>query len=146
MTQRYIVQRQYGEWCVMDAHAHINVTIAVGCPIGQGGTEAGREYAERIAHGLNSRDALLALIRDMSDAISWYTSFYHDVQNTTPEYFELCGDANAAQYLYTEAQAIQERARVLLGLGRTEATGGGSDDNTRNLPTYRGTHFAPHVH
>lgn len=69
MTKRYIVQRQYGEWCVMDAHAHINVTIAVGCPIGQGGTEAGREYAERIAQGLNERDALMAENKKLRDAL-----------------------------------------------------------------------------
>lgn len=69
MAKRYIVQRQYGEWCVMDAHAHINVTIAVGCPIGQGGTEAGREYAERIAQGLNERNALMAEVKKLRDAL-----------------------------------------------------------------------------
>jgi hypothetical protein len=57
---------------------------------------------------------LLQMIRDLADATQWYTSFYNDVTNTTPEYFENCGDLNAVLYLHAEAQAAHERARALL--------------------------------
>ena len=53
--------------------------------------------------GGDSTAELLAIIREMEEALGWYTSFYHDVQQTAPEYFERCADLNAAQYLYTEA-------------------------------------------
>ena len=57
---------------------------------------------------------LLNMINELADVASWYQSFHNDVTNTTPEYFELCGDLNAVQYLRSEAEMTYERARALL--------------------------------
>jgi hypothetical protein len=57
---------------------------------------------------------LLAMVVELADVAQWYTSFYHDVQNTTPEYFEFCGDLSATEYLYRETQSVRERVAALI--------------------------------
>lgn len=57
---------------------------------------------------------LLEVIQDLMGVAQWYRSFYHDVQQVTPEYLELCADLNAAEYLYSEAANIRERAGRLI--------------------------------
>jgi len=74
MSNRYITQRQYGEWAIIDTAPGVNVTIAVGCPIGQGGTTAGRIYAERIRHTLNIASELEAAARALLDKIDSITT------------------------------------------------------------------------
>ena len=71
MNERYSVQKQYGEWCVME-HRGMDVTIAVGCPIRRGGTEAGREYAERIVQALNERDMLRETLEMLCNGLEWH--------------------------------------------------------------------------
>ena len=68
---RYLTQCQYGEWCVIDTQPGIDVTIAIGCPVGRGGTSAGREYAERITHALNAAPDLLETIEMLCDGLEW---------------------------------------------------------------------------
>ena len=68
---RYITQQQYGEWCVIDTAPGVSVTIAVGCPIGRGGTDTGREYAERIAQGLNATTELLETLETLCNGLAW---------------------------------------------------------------------------
>ena len=68
---RYLTQRQYGEWCIIDTQTGIDVTIAIGCPVGRGGTSAGREYAERITRELNATPALLEMLETLCDGLEW---------------------------------------------------------------------------
>lgn len=58
------------------------------------------------------------LISEASDALGWLQSFYNDVSNTAPEYFERCGDLNAVTYLMNEAAAIRERLDTVRRTGR----------------------------
>jgi len=51
--------------------AGIDVTIAIGCPVGRGGTSAGREYAERITRELNAVPELLDMLEMLCDGIEW---------------------------------------------------------------------------
>lgn len=60
------------------------------------------------------RNRLLNMINELADVASWYQSLHNDVAATTPEYFGLCADPNAVQYLRSEAEAIHDRARALL--------------------------------
>lgn len=71
METRYLTQRQYGEWCIIDTQPGIDVTIAIGCPVGVGGTSAGREYAERITRELNAAPALLETLEMLADGLEW---------------------------------------------------------------------------
>lgn len=73
------------------------------------------EYAVLVeAHdaALDLIEAQRELLRDAEEALGWLRSFYNDVMNTCPEYVDLCGDWNAAQYLTNEAELLRERIKL----------------------------------
>lgn len=79
-----------------------------------------QEDVDLVVAARNALPALIAEVRrlratkqELIDAVQWCDSFYKDVWSTTPEYFELCGDLNATQYLHSEAMAVRERAVAL---------------------------------
>lgn len=100
------VDRTWGSEMILDANG--------GVMFNDNSNDTPEGTAEHIVHCVNTHDTLLELISEMDEALGWFTSFYNDVQNTTPEYFELCGDIGALMYLRSEAQAIQARARAIL--------------------------------